>query len=74
MLANSYYQDVPFMLPKQAGGREWRLLLDTSESIAQKIWPMKRKFALKGRSVVLLELEEEQAAEDIGKVGTMPSK
>ena len=68
MLANSYYQELPFMLPKQGKGKEWRLLLDTSESISQELWPMQKKFGLKGRSVVLLELLPEQPTADSAKV------
>jgi glycogen operon protein len=73
MLANSHYQDVPFLLPKQAGGKDWRLLLDTSETISQETWPMQKKFGLKGRSIVLLELVPEDKAEPTKLTATAKS-
>jgi isoamylase len=58
LLCNSHHEDVPFVLPSHEEGDFWRLVLDTSESIRKTTFPMAKRFTLKARSVVLLELDK----------------
>ncbi len=58
LLCNSHHEDVPFVLPSHDEGDFWRLVLDTSESIKKTTFPMAKRFTLKARSVVLLQLDK----------------
>lgn len=57
VLLNAHHEDVPFLLPAHDEGDFWRLVIDTSESIKKSTFPMSKRFTLKARSVVLLQLD-----------------
>lgn len=56
LLCNTSHVGVPFFLPEHSLGDSWKILIDTSEKIAEPIWQMETELPLKARSVVLLEL------------------
>ncbi len=58
LLFNSHHEDVPFLLPPHDDGDFWRLILDTSETIKKTTFPMSKRFTLKARSIVLLQLDK----------------
>jgi len=57
ILLNAHHEDIPFLLPAHDEGDFWRLILDTSETIKKSTFPMSKRFTLKARSVVLLQLD-----------------
>lgn len=58
VLLNAHHEDVPFVLPDHDDGDFWRLVLDTSETIKKATFPMSKRFTLKARSIVLLQLDK----------------
>ncbi|HEY9754552.1 MAG TPA: hypothetical protein V6C97_05310 [Oculatellaceae cyanobacterium] len=58
LLCNTSHVGVPFFLPEHSLGDSWKILIDTSEKIAEPIWQMETELPLKARSVVLLELHD----------------
>ena len=58
-LLNAYHDVVPFCLPKVAGGRRWRRLLDTNIPDSEGAFAMKsgEEYLVTARSVALFALE-----------------
>ncbi len=64
LITNAYHDVVPFMLPKVAGGRDWRLLLDTNKPEEDDdpdrpiLYRFGQQYQVTGRSLLLLALRQ----------------
>jgi len=66
LMINAHHETVPFLLPGVPGGKQWRLLVDTSksaESYRQRLEASKT-FELVGRSLALWELQPTEIMPD----------
>src|SRR5690606_5739809 len=60
LIVNAYHEGVNFRLPEVAGGREWRLLVDTGEPERPSDAPTARsgeEWMIDGRTLLLFELK-----------------